>query len=216
MVLGGKYYTVDNLYSLPECVNGPSVTSKSTDSLFAFFGDLNLLSNFYDCEFEFTGINFHSSEQLIQYMKAIFFDDNEAAEAILNCGTALECKREAKNIRGYNGETWNKCAKEMCEGGIFQKFRQNEKLMKYLLNTGEKRLIEASHDKTWGTGIHLRDDRALYETTWFSQELLGKILEVRSELQSMKGGNENHPITESEMMDTANDSSSQQATVNTT
>ena len=155
LVLDGKYYTVDNLYSLPDCVSGATVTSKSTDRLFAFFGDLNPLSNFYDCEFEFTGINFHSSEQLIQYMKAIFFDDNEAAAAILNCGTTLECKQEAKNIRGYNGETWNKCAKEMCEGGIFQKFKQNEVLKKYLLSTGESRLVEASPDKTWETGIHL-------------------------------------------------------------
>ena len=147
-------------------------------------------------------------------MKAIFFNATEAAEAILNCSTALECKRESKNIRGYNGETWSKCAKEMCEGGIFQKFRQNEKLLNYLLNTGERKLIEASYDKTWGTSIHLRDDRALYESTWFSQGSLGKILEeIRSELRSMNGGNEERTASDADVMDTLIESAAEQAEV---
>ena len=82
----------------------------------------------------------------------------------------------------------------MCDGGIYQKFKQNEALKKYLLSTGERRLVEASPDKTWGTGIHLRDDCTLYEATWYSQELLGKILEeIRSELENMNRGNEDKP-----------------------
>ena len=32
---------------------------------------------------------FHSAKQYIQYMKAIYFDDNTTAELILNATTAL-------------------------------------------------------------------------------------------------------------------------------
>ena len=128
LVIKGMCYTVDNLHSLPEEINGASASSKSNETTMAFFGELNLLSNFYKCEFEYTGINFHSSEQMIQYMKAIFFEDTVSATSILNCETALECKRASAYIKGYSNKTWSKCAQEMCEGGIFQKFKQNPEL----------------------------------------------------------------------------------------
>ena len=177
--------------------------------MLAFFGELNALSNFHKCEFEYTGITFHSSEQMIQYMKAIFFEDTASAEAILRCDTAVECKRLARNIKGYNNDTWTKCAREMCEGGIYQKFKQNEELADVLLSTKGLKLVESSKDKTWGTGIHLHDDRALVQDTWYYQGILGSILEeVRSELDDIKGCNDaidNQPVAEEAAMELASD-----------
>ena len=198
LVIQDKEYTVDNLHTLPEDINEFSVTSKTSATTLAFFGELNPFSNFYHCEFEYTGISFHSSEQIIQYMKSIFFEDNDSATYILNCDTPLECKRAACNIRGYNHETWGKCAKEMCEGGIYQKFVQNQRLMDYLLKTNNLKVVEASNDKTWGRGVHLWDGQALAEETWYSQGLLGTILEeVRTELKNTKG----HNTTDAEDME---------------
>ena len=133
---------------------------------------------------------------MIQYMKAIFFEDTVSATSILNCETALECKRASSYIKGYNNKTWSKCAQEMCEGGIFQKFKQNLELAAYLLQTSGKKLTEASRDRTWGNGMQLNDDRALVECTWYSQGLLGKILEgVRDELVNTSGSNESESTT---------------------
>ena len=76
-----------------------------------------------------------------------------------------------------------KAAGVMCEGGILVKFQQNEELAKLLLNTGMLKLAEASKDTDWGIGLSLHDERSLYIKSWYGQGLLGKILEVRRQLQ---------------------------------
>ena len=73
LIILGKIYTVDNLNSLPENINGYAMSTQSDENTLAFFGELNPFSNFHPCYFKYSGMQFHSSEQLIQYMKAIFF-----------------------------------------------------------------------------------------------------------------------------------------------
>ena len=84
LVIHGKMYTVDNLCSLPEDISGYKVSSKSNNTTLAFFGQLNPFSNFHPCKFEYSGMQFHSSKQLIQYMKAVLFDDTLTATSILD------------------------------------------------------------------------------------------------------------------------------------
>ena len=60
VILRGKEYIVETIGTLPEEVNGFRVSSKTDGSIFAFFGELNPLSNFHPCEFEHNGIIFHS------------------------------------------------------------------------------------------------------------------------------------------------------------
>ena len=67
-----REYTVDTIGTIPPEVNGFRATSKTDGKILAFFGELNPLSNFHPSEFEHNGIIFHSSEQLIQYMKVIY------------------------------------------------------------------------------------------------------------------------------------------------
>ena len=169
-------YTVDTLDTIPKEINGFKSTSKTNGEILAFFGELNPLSNFYPCEFEHNGIIFHSSEQLIQYMKAIFFDDKASARAILNNDSALGCKKLARNIVNYNNEEWMKSARVMCDVGIYEKFNQNAELKEALISTGNQKIVEACKDHDWGCGMSLYDDRCLVERTWYSQGLLGVIL----------------------------------------
>ena len=187
-----KEYTKDNLYALPEDLNCFNVMSKSDSSTFAFFGELNALRNFHLSTFEYNGITFHSSEQLIQYMKAIYYEDSDVATAILNSDTALECKQLAKDIKRFNREEWIKIAGEMCDVRIYEKFNQNEELAKLLLSTGTRKIVEASRDRDWGCRLSIGDDRCLALVTWYSQGLLGQILEaIQSKLleNNTKGSN---------------------------
>ena len=98
----GKHYTRDNLHQLPEEVSAFASTSKSNDSTLGFFGELNPLSNFHVCCFEWNGIRFHSSEQFIQYQKAMLFKDQKMADLIMKCTTALECKQMATNVLNFS------------------------------------------------------------------------------------------------------------------
>ena len=70
LVLDGKRYTKNNLDQLPRSLDIMKVTTKSNENCLGFFGELCPLSNFHPSSFMYNGINYHSSEQLIQHMKA--------------------------------------------------------------------------------------------------------------------------------------------------
>ena len=53
-----------------------------------------------------------------------------------------------------------------CLEGVRAKFHQNPSLMQMLKSTESKLVVEATTDRTWGTGIHLRDSNALNRKRW--------------------------------------------------
>ena len=193
LLIHGKEYTVDTIHTLPDDINGFQVSSRSDGKTFAFFGELNLLSNFYPCNFEHNGIPYHSSEQMIQYTKATFFNDHRTANAILNAGSALECKMLARDVKGYNREEWNKATGELCIGGLTSKIEQNDDISNVLMGTENLTIVEASRDQNWGCGLSLYNECCLYPQTWYSQGLLGTLLEeIRRNLfyqMNIKGSN---------------------------
>ena len=69
--------------------------------------------------------------------------------------------------------------------GNYLKFSQNPHLRNYLINTGNRILVEASpYDRIWGIGISEKD--AVQETpnNWRGLNLLGfALMEVRDRLQ---------------------------------
>ena len=60
--------------------------------------------------------------------------------------------------------------------GIRAKFQPNPSLMGMLCTTYPKIIAEATYDKQWGTGIPLRDTRALNEKSWINRGWLSNIL----------------------------------------
>ena len=83
-----------------------------------------------------------------------------------------------------------KAARGMCEIELLEKFKQNPKLKDLLLSTGEQTIVEACKDRDWGSGMSLYDERCLVRNTWYSQGLLGSMLEeVRKEILDIEGGN---------------------------
>ena len=190
LIIKGLSYTVEDLDNLPSDLNSFNITSKTTDNKLAFFGELNLLSNFHKCSFVMDEISFHSSEQYIQYIKANYFKDSTTAGDILKASTALKCKGLSRNIASYDQTDWNNKAKELCYSGIKAKFEQNQKVKNYLLDTGEKTLVEAGYDSVWGTGIPLHSKDCLIESKWEHVGLLGEMLmDIQADLRNIIGGN---------------------------
>ena len=170
VVLDGIHYYRENIHTLPPELSADKVTSETNDEVVAFFGD------FHSCKLDFEGETFHSSEQLIQLKKAELFRDQAARERILNSTDAQDSKEIAMDIANYNREEWNKSAENLCYEGICQKFVQNPSLQNYLLDTGNKTLVEASYDNVWGTGKPLGSEDSLNPMKWKSIGILGKIL----------------------------------------
>ena len=173
LIIDGKTYTVDNLDQLPASLNVVNLTSKSNEEYFAFFGELNPLSNFHPANFVLHGRKFTSAEQYIQYRKASYFDDFVTA----NTSTALDCRELARQIKELNKSHWKKVAKDQCKLGIECKFIQNPSLIELLLNlTEDKIVVESTGDWFWGTGIPLHRNDCLNRKMWTGQGLLGEIL----------------------------------------
>ena len=182
LLIHGKRFSLENLHNLPKELDVFKITSKSNNNTIGFFGELNSLSNFHPCKFEINGIQFHSSEQFIQYTKAMFFNDLETSTKILASKSALESKNMSRNIKGYEDSKWDECAKSLCQKGIAEKFQQNPRLMETLANTGSKVLVESAVNKLWGTGVPLHKAGCLDSTLWSGNGILGEILcEIRQE-----------------------------------
>ena len=184
LLLKGRVYNVNTLNQLPEELNVFKVTSKENENTVGFFGEINLLSNFYPSTFLHKGVHYISSEELIQANKAKFFGDLETYNQILCCSTSLECKNHSKLIRNVDESKWEEEAGNICLPGIRMKFYQNPMAMDTLLyKTGNKRIVECASDRLWGNGMPLGDPTCLDSTKWISQGILGQMLEcIRSEV----------------------------------
>ena len=176
IVIDGKHFHRHNIHTLPLDLEATSVTSKSDDATYAFFGELNPLSNFHSCTFTYEGEEFHSSEKLIQYKKAEYCNDEPAMRRILASSDAQDSKEIARDITSYNHSSWNEHAEDLCYEGIKAKYMQNPNLLNHLLETGNRTIIEACTDETWGAGVTLGDKNCLNPTKWTSKGILGKML----------------------------------------
>ena len=193
--LHGIRYSVDDINKLPEELNSFKCTNRETQDVLGFFGELNPLSNFYNCEFQYQNLVFHSSKQLIQYNKAKHFRDNVTMAQILSASTPLECKRLAREIVNYNEDNWRMVAKNMCFEGLKEKFAQNPTLAETLLKTDNKTLVECSFDRIWGNGVPLGDRSCIDRQKWYNVGILGEMLmEIRSQLRNQTTEMEEAPM----------------------
>ena len=138
----------------------------------------------------YEGTRYISSEQFIQANKAKYFGDSSMQELILGCTTSLKCKILSKQIQNYKDSKWDEVAGSVCYPGLQAKFQQNPHAMDTLIRrTGNKRIVECASDRRWATGIPLNDPNCLDDTKWFSQGILGQMLEsIRSDVLNCQRG----------------------------
>ena len=161
---------------LPPDLGAYKAAEKSNDTHIVFAGELSPYSNFHYSPFTINGQTYHSSEQWIQYQKALTFGDSYTANQILQSDSALECKRLSYNINGVDKDKWNSVGYELCYDGIRENFLQNPSLLMMLETTSPKILAEAMTDRLWGTGIRLRDTCALDTEKWAGTGWMSRML----------------------------------------
>ena len=83
-------------------------------------------------------------------------------------------------MKNYNQQNWVDSIDNLCKDGIRAKFEQNPSLLRVLLSTGDKTIVESSKDDVWGTGIALFQWDCLNECLWSGKDKLGAFLmEIR-------------------------------------
>lgn len=125
--------------------------------------DYHFLSNFYESNFQFMGINYGSVEHFYQAAKAI---TPEAAMKIVDAPTPADTKKLGKKIKCR--DDWEDVKVSVMRLGLRLKFTSNPDLMKKLLDTGDAILEEQNwwHDVYWG----------IDEKTGEGKNVLGKLL----------------------------------------
>ena len=143
------------------------------------------LSNWYLSDFKIDSIKFSSMEQYMMYKKAIVFNDNKIAKAILETTDVSKIKALGRQASNYNDTHWNGVRQIIIYKGLLEKFSRNEDLKKRLLNTGNDILAEcAVQDKIWGIGLSMKDVNRWDMEKWRGENLLGfALMLVREELR---------------------------------
>jgi len=153
-----------------------------TDDMIVFSGDF--YSQFYKSPMIIDNINFVCCEQWMMYSKALYFNDNETAELIMNAEEPKEHKKLGRLVKNYNDDKWLMVCNDIVYKGNYAKFTQNLELKEKLLNTGDKLIAEGQpYDKRWGTGLNMEDTIKTPMEQWAENRLGNIIMEVRNSIR---------------------------------
>jgi ribA/ribD-fused uncharacterized protein len=134
------------------------------------------------------GIKYCCAEQYMMYQKALLFNDAEIATAIMSTSEPKEHQELGRQVKNFNQEIWDKNARAIVYAGNILKFKQNPSLLKLLLATEDKILVEASpFDVIWGIGLGVNEALVTDESEWKGSNWLGETLtKVKQYFQNEK------------------------------
>jgi ribA/ribD-fused uncharacterized protein len=108
---------------------------------------VHVFSQFFPCHFTDPKTNktYSSAEQWMMYHKALFFDDTETAEHIMQLSEPAEIKALGRYVRNFDDKLWDTRKFEFVVQGNYLKFSQNSSFLSRLKATDNKTIVEASH-----------------------------------------------------------------------
>ena len=141
-------------------------------------------SQWYESEFILDNKRYQTAEHFMMAEKARVFGDMESEEKILKAGNPGKAKKLGRSVLGFDERVWCEKRFEIVVNANMAKFSQNHELGEFLLNTGNRVLVEASPvDKIWGVGLAEDSDAINNPNKWKGLNLLGfALMEVREKL----------------------------------
>lgn len=174
----------------------PDPWELETDDEVLFWG--GVLSNWHACDFtaricpDGKRFTFNCAEQYMMVAKAALFEDPETMFDIMCSDDPREQKALGRTVRNYIDFAWLSVARDRVYVGAYEKFRQNAGLLKLLLGTRDKLIVEASpHDNRWGIGFGVKT--ALQTREHWGHNWLGQVLmKVRDDIRSSQDSSFTH------------------------
>ena len=144
------------------------------------------LSQWWPAAFTVEGVRYPTAEHFMMTEKARLFGDHDAASRILAAPEPGAAKKLGREVRNFDGPTWDAACFGIVVRGNAAKFGQNPELREFLLTTGDRVLVEASPvDRIWGIGLAEDDPGAENPEAWQGENLLGfALMEARALLRS--------------------------------
>ncbi|MDJ1502300.1 NADAR family protein [Xanthocytophaga agilis] len=134
--------------------------------------------------FEVDTIIYQTAEHWMMAQKARLFNDKETLKKILIANTPAEAKKLGREVRNFDPVIWDENKYAYVKEGNIYKFSQHPDLKEYLLNTGDRILVEASPvDRIWGIGMAKDNPDIENPRKWKGENLLGfALMEARDVL----------------------------------
>ncbi|AYV85178.1 MAG: hypothetical protein Satyrvirus6_10 [Satyrvirus sp.] len=159
-----------------------------TDTHVLFYGHKNTETNFniFSQWFPAKFIEKRKNGNIVQYLnaeqymmahKALLFGDRYIFEKIMKTSKPSSIKFFGRKVKKFDSDVWDKYKFSIVVQGNRLKFEQNPDLLKRLLETGNKTIVEASpYDEIWGIGLSVKQAVKVPEEEWPGKNLLGKAL----------------------------------------
>lgn len=145
-----------------------------------------ILSQWFLAPFTVDNIEYKTSEHWMMANKARLFGDHAVLQKIISADKPGEAKDLGRQIKNFDQLAWDQQKYEIVKSGNVHKFNQNQKLKEYLINTGDRVLVEASPvDTIWGIGLAQDSSKIENPHTWRGLNLLGfSLMETRDHLKA--------------------------------
>ena len=155
LIVDRRRYRYEDLNKLPNelsmekaktvvCLDGEGVAFQSVHSP---------LSNLYPCNVVYKDKLFLSAEGALQHSRAVICKRPVEARKIEFERDAYEVKRIASTLR--HSPEWDGMVEEVLLEILLIKFTTNSRCREVLLETGNRKLFEATGDKVWACGLPL-------------------------------------------------------------
>lgn len=143
------------------------------------------LSQWWPAPFSVDGETFATAEHWMMAGKARLFGDEAVRTQVLAAATPKAAKDLGRKVAGYDDARWTAARYDLVVEGNRHKFAQLPDLAAWLLNTGDRVLVEASPvDAIWGIGLDERHPDAPHPDRWPGLNLLGfALMDVRAGLR---------------------------------
>jgi hypothetical protein len=184
--------TIDELKTKDELVN--YINAGNRAKYLAFWGHTPKKSNtvckscfsqWYDAPFEDNGVLYKTAEHYMMARKATLFNDQRAYQKILHCSHPKAAKSIGREIVNFSEERWIEHRFAIVVAGNIAKFTYHPDLRAYLVNTGDRVLVEASPvDTIWGVGLAVDHPDIENPKQWCGLNLLGfALMQARNTLK---------------------------------
>jgi ribA/ribD-fused uncharacterized protein len=147
------------------------------------------LSQWYASPFKYDGMRYMTAEHFMMAQKARLFGDTSTLDRILKASSPGAAKSLGREVSGFEQSLWENHRFEYVVRGNLAKFEAHKDIAEFLLNTGNKVLVEASPvDSVWGIGLAPEDEKARDPNKWQGLNLLGfALMVVRERLLAETG-----------------------------
>jgi ribA/ribD-fused uncharacterized protein len=88
--------------------------------------------------------HYNCAEQYMMGQKALIFNDLVTFEKILSANHPKQIKSLGREVENFNSTVWDNVKYSIVLNGNFYKFTQNNEMLKILISTKDKILVEAS------------------------------------------------------------------------